>query len=470
MKTFLKASVLTIYILHLCILIESQNGVSSRKLERIKEEVAGYKDVAKSIINLAIYGSAQNRSYERLALFVDTIGNRVSGSDNLKKAIKYMYNALQKDQLQNVSLEPVKVPHWERGKESALMIQPRKKNLAILGLGGSVGTPPEGISAEVIVVSSFAELQSRAQEAKGKIVVYNQPYVSYGETVQYRSRGATEAAKVGAVASLIRSVASLSINSPHTGWQDYQNGVPKIPTACITVEDAELMARLVSRGVKIVVQLKMGAVQHPDADSFNTVAEIVGSKYPEQVVIVSGHLDSWDVGQGAMDDGGGAFISWEALSLIRDLGLRPKRTIRLVMWTGEEQGGVGANQYYERHKKDIANMDLVMESDTGTFMPLGMQFSGKPEARAIMSEVMQLLAPINITKLYDPAEGTDINFWMQAGVPGASLLDDISRYFWFHHSEGDTMTVQNPVWMNQCAAIWTVVAYVVADLEEMLPR
>lgn len=470
MKYFPLRSMLILCILYICVEISNQYEVCPRKLERIKEEVASYKDIAKSIINLAVYGSAQNRSYERLALFVDTIGNRISGSDNLKNAIKYMYKALQEDKLQNVSLEAVKIPHWERGKESAMMIQPRKKNLAILGLGGSVGTPAEGITAEVIVVSSFDELHRRAAEAKGKIVVYNQPFISYGETVQYRSRGASEAAKVGAVASLIRSIASFSINSPHTGWQYYESGVQKIPTACITIEDAELMARLASRGVTIVVSLNMGAVQHPDADSFNTVAEIVGSKYPEQVVIVSGHLDSWDVGQGAMDDGGGAFISWEALSLIKDLGLRPKRTIRLVLWTGEEQGGVGANQYYDKHKKDIANMDLVMEADSGTFMPLGMQFSGKPEARAIMSEVMKLLEPINITKLYDNADGTDISFWMEAGVPGASLLDDISKYFWFHHSEGDTMTVQNPILMNLCAAIWTVVAYAVADLEEMLPR
>ncbi|XP_044149624.1 carboxypeptidase Q isoform X2 [Bufo gargarizans] len=470
MKPSVWTSVLMLYVLLICVEISSQQNISPRKLEQRKAEVAGYKDIAKSIINRAVYGSAQNRSYERLALFVDTIGNRISGSDNLQNAIKYMYKALQDDKLQNVSLEAVKIPHWERGKESAMMIQPRRKNLAILGLGGSVGTPDEGITAEVIVVSSFDELHRRAEEAKGKIVVYNQPFVSYGETVQYRARGASEAAKVGALASLIRSIASFSINSPHTGWQDYENGVEKIPTACITVEDAELMARLVSRGVKIVVNLYMGAVQHPDADSFNTVAEIVGSKYPEQVVIVSGHLDSWDVGQGAMDDGGGAFISWEALSLIKDLGLRPKRTIRLVLWTGEEQGGVGASQYYDMHKKDIANMDLVMEADSGTFMPLGMQFSGKPQARAIMSDIMQLLEPINITKLYDNADGTDISFWMEAGVPGASLLDDISKYFWFHHSEGDTMTVQNPIWMNLCAAIWTVVAYVVADLEEMLPR
>ncbi|XP_068093798.1 carboxypeptidase Q isoform X2 [Hyperolius riggenbachi] len=470
MKLFATVSVVTIYILHICSGTDRHDGGKAKRLESIRQEVANYKDVAKSIINLAVYGNAQNRSYERLAQFVDTIGNRVSGSENLKKAIKYMYSALQEDKLQNVSLEPVKIPHWERGEESAVMMQPRKKKLAILGLGGSVGTPPEGVLAEVIVVTSFNELQKRAQEAKGKIVVYNQPYVSYGVTVEYRERGAAEASRVGAVASLIRSVASFSINSPHTGWQDYEDGVPKIPTACITIEDAELMARLTSRGVKVVVQLKMGAVQHPDADSFNTVAEIVGSKYPEQVVIVSGHLDSWDVGQGAMDDGGGAFISWEALSLIRDLGLRPKRTVRLVLWTGEEQGGVGANQYYERHKKDIGNMDLVMESDIGTFRPLGIRFSGKSDARDIMLEVMQLLAPINVTKLYDEADGTDISFWMQAGVPGASLMDDASRYFWFHHSEGDTMTVQDPAWMNLCAAIWTVVAYVVADLEEMLPR
>ncbi|KAM4689765.1 carboxypeptidase Q isoform 1-T2 [Discoglossus pictus] len=448
----------------------NQNVLKARRFETVKKEIAGYGDIAKDIINLAVYGKAQNRSYDRLARFVDTIGNRMSGSENLKNAIKYMYNALQEDKLQNVTLEPVKVPHWERGEESATLIKPRIKNLAILGLGGSVGTPLEGITAEVIVVSSFTELHNRAGEAKGKIVVYNQPFVSYPETVQYRAYGAVEAAKVGGLASLIRSVTPFSINSPHTGWQDYSSDVPKIPTACITVEDAELLARIALRGENIVINLKMGASNHPDADSYNTVAEIVGSKYPEQVVLVSGHLDSWDVGQGAMDDGGGAFISWEALSLIKDLGLRPKRTIRLVLWTGEEQGGVGAHQYYELHKRDISNMDIVMESDLGTFMPLGIQFRGKPEARVIMNEIMQLLKPINITNLYEDAEGTDISFWMEAGVPGASLLDDFSKYFWFHHSQGDTMTVQNPVWMNLCAAMWTVVSYVIADLEEMLPR
>ncbi|XP_027621284.1 carboxypeptidase Q isoform X2 [Tupaia chinensis] len=328
-----------------------KNGISQRTFEEIKEEIASYGDVAKAIINLAVYGKSQNRSYERLALLVDTVGPRLSGSKNLEKAIQIMYQNLQENGLDNVHLEPVKIPHWERGEESAVMLQPRIHKMAILGLGSSIGTPPEGITAEVLVVTSFNELQQRAPEAKGKIVVYNQPYVTYAETVQYRVQGAVEAAKVGALATLIRSVASFSIYSPHTGIQEYQDGVPKIPTACITVEDAEMMSRMASHGLKIVIQLKMGAKTYPDADSFNTVAEITGSKYPEQVVLVSGHLDSWDVGQGALDDGGGAFISWEALSLIKDLGLRPKRTLRMVLWTAEEQGGIGAYQYYQLHKE-----------------------------------------------------------------------------------------------------------------------
>uniref|UniRef100_G1NHR0 Carboxypeptidase Q n=1 Tax=Meleagris gallopavo TaxID=9103 RepID=G1NHR0_MELGA len=447
----------------------SRDGNYPKTFEDIRNEIAGYYDIAKAIIDLAVYGKAQNRSYERLAVFADTIGPRLSGSKNLDAAIKYMYSALQKDGLENVHLEPVKVPHWERGEEFAMMLEPRNHSIAILGLGSSVATPPEGITAEVIVVASFDELHRRAQEAKGKIVVYNQPFITYGETVRYRSLGAVEAAKVGAVASLIRSVASFSIDSPHTGWQNYQSGIPQIPTACISVEDAEMMSRMSFRGTKIVVYLKMGARTYPDSASFNTVAEIVGSKYPEQIVLVSGHLDSWDVGQGAMDDGGGAFISWEALTLIKDLGLRPKRTLRLVLWTGEEQGGIGAEQYYQLHKENISNFDIVMESDEGTFKPSGLAFTGNAKAHDIVREIMALLLPINITEVYDAADGTDINFWMRDGVPGASLRDDLSKYFWFHHSQGDTMTVQDPNQMNLCAAVWTVVSYIIADMEEMLP-
>ncbi|XP_039973920.1 carboxypeptidase Q-like isoform X2 [Xiphias gladius] len=442
---------------------------TARGVSDIAADVGDNDDVANKIIDLAVHGAAQNRSYRRLADFTDTIGNRISGSHNLEMAIEYMYNAMTQDGL-DVHLEPVKVPHWVRGKESAEMIVPRVKSLAILGLGSSVGTPPEGIEAEVLVVRSFEELKQRASEAVDKIVVFNQPFVSYGETVAYRSCGASEAAKVGAVATLIRSITPLSINSPHTGWQEYQHGVKRIPTACITVEDAELMWRMAQRGQKIVVRLTMGAKTLPDADSFNIVAEIKGKEHPEQVVLLSGHLDSWDVGQGAMDDGGGAIISWEALSLIKDLGLRPRRTMRTVLWTGEEQGGVGAQQYYDLHKVNLSNFDLVMESDTGTFEPVALQFNGNNEARKVMEEVVKKLAPLNTNKLEEDAEGEDIGLWMKAKVPGASLHVDDARYFWFHHTEGDTMTVQNPDDMNRCSALWAVVAYLVADLPDMLPR
>lgn len=449
--------------------LHATNSTSSKRATDRATEVASYADVAKLIIDLAVNGAARNRSYKRLADFTDTIGNRVSGSKNLDMAIKYMYKAMTQDGL-DVHLEPVKVPHWVRGKESAEMIKPRAKNLAILGLGSSVGTSPEGIQAEVLVVQSFDELKSRGSEAKGKIVVFNQPFVSYGQTVAYRAYGASEAAKLGAVATLIRSITPFSINSPHTGWQDYQDGVKQIPTACITMEDAELMWRMAQRGETVIVKLTMGATTLPDADSFNTVAEIRGWQHPEQVVLLSGHLDSWDVGQGAMDDGGGAMISWEALSLIKDLGLRPRRTLRTVLWSGEEQGGVGAQQYFNLHKENLTDFDLVMESDMGTFKPLALQFTGSDAAWKVMEEVVKLLAPINATKLEPHGEGTDISPWMQAGIPGASLHVADSRYFWFHHSEGDTMTVQDPQDMDLCSALWAIVAYVVADLQDMLPR
>ncbi|KAJ8415744.1 hypothetical protein AAFF_G00403010 [Aldrovandia affinis] len=438
--------------------------------ESTVEEITGYAGVAQKIIDLAVYGDARNRSYEKLANFTDAVGNRLSGSKNLERAIDYMYNALKQDGLDNVHLEAVKIPHWVRGEESAMMVEPRHYKLAILGLGSSVATPVGGIEAEVLVVQSFDELKQRASEAKGKIVMYNQPFVSYEETAEYRAKGASEAAKVGALASLIRSVTPFSINSPHTGWQDYEEGVIQIPAACITLEDAQMMARIAQRGQRIVIRLTMSAQTLPDADSFNTVAEITGSKYPEQVVLISGHLDSWDVGHGAMDDGGGVAISWEALSLLKDLGLRPKRTVRAVLWSAEEPGGVGAKQYYERHKANISNFNIVMESDMGTFRPQGFQFSGKPKALRIMAEVMKLLQPINATKLEEPAEGTDIQMWMDAGVPGGSLLTENSKYFWFHHTHGDTMAVQDPVEMNLCSAVWAILSYVIADLDEMLPR
>jgi len=250
----------------------------------------------------------------------------------------------------------------------------------------------------------------------------------------------------------------------------YEDGVTKIPNAAIAIEDAELLQRLYNRGVNITIELYMEAHSLPDGPSFNVIGEIVGSTYPEEVILVSGHLDSWDVGQGAMDDGGGAMISWQVVSTLKALGIRPKRTIRFVGWACEEFGGIGAQQYYDQHKADIANFDMVMESDVGVFKALGIFFTGNSDATEIMREVVKPLKSIGADNLLPNGEGTDIGPWISAGVPGASLYNENEKYFWFHHSHGDMLGVLNPDDVDSCAATWTVTAFTVANLDKLLPR
>lgn len=452
-------------------LLSSSLPIKLLENDRIDRQIKAYENVSQQIIDFVTKGKGKHQTYNRLAAMTDKFGNRLVGTENLENVIDYMIDELKADGLENVHGELVdNIPHWVRGKESAALLEPRYYEMSILGLGSSVGTPSGGVTAEVIVVHSFDELHSRASEAKGKIVVFNQVWIDYSTSVAYRDYGAYEASKVGGVASLIRSIAPFSINSPHTGWQDYRSGTKKIPTACITIEDAEMLSRMSARGDKIVIHLNMNATNLPPTSSRNTVAEIVGSSLPEEVVLVSGHLDSWDVGQGAMDDGGGAFISWQVLSIMQQLNLRAKRTVRAVLWTGEEVGLVGAQQYYEKHKVNISKFDLVLESDIGTFKPNGLSFVGKPKAVSIMKQVMSLLKPINATSLLQGSVGGDILFWMENGVPGGSLANENAKYFYFHHSDGDTMTVENADELDLCAAVWAVVAYVVADLDFMLPR
>ena len=437
--------------------------------ENIASQIHSMKDDVQAIFEYYESGPGKHQVYDRLALFTDTIGHRLAGSANMKRAVKYMDDVLKADGLDNVHGEAANVPNWIRGNESVTLLEPRVQNMGMLGLGLSVGTPKEGITAEVLVVESFTELHNRRAEAVGKIVLFNQMWVTYGVSVAYRVQGASEVAKVGGLAALVRTVAPFSIYSPHTGSMEYEKDIKKVPTACVTIEDAEMLARMQARGTKIVVKLYMEASDNGLVESTNTVAEVQGSEHPEQVVLVSGHLDSWDVGQGAMDDGGGAFISWQALSTVRHLGLKPKRTMRAVLWTGEEYGGFGSYKYYEDHKNDSKNMDIVMESDIGVFKPIGLRFTGKPQAKAIVTEIMKYLRPYNASAIIDGADGTDIEWWLP-GVPGGSLENENQDYFFYHHSNGDTMTVLDPDEMDQCAALWTIVSYCIANLDEMLPR
>ena len=340
----------------------------------------------------------------------------------------------------------------------------------ILGLGGSVGTPKKGIRGDVFVVSSFDNLEANADKAKGKIVLFNVPFTSYRETVQYRRSGAIAASNAGALASLIRSVGPYSMNTPHTGNMSYEDGVRKIPHAAITLEDASMFQRIQDRGGKIIVKLKMDAHYIPDGWSRNVVAELRGSEFPDEVIVMGGHIDSWDVGQGAMDDGGGCLAAWEALRIIKKLGLQPKRTIRVVLWTNEENGIRGGNAYRDAHRDELADHILAIESDAGVFSPQGFGFTGSDAARTIVKDIAKLLEPIGSNVIGESGGGADIGPIMREGVPGMGLNVDRSKYFWYHHTNADTIDKLDQDEFNRCVATMAIMAYVVADMDERLPR
>jgi carboxypeptidase Q len=362
------------------------------------------------------------------------------------------------------------VPRWVRGEESLELREPVREPLPMLGLGGSVGTDGKGIEAPVLVVSSFEELRRRQNEARGKIVVFNAPFVDYGQTVAYRWAGAIEAAKAGAVASLTRSVTPFSLRTPHTGMMTYSNGVPEIPHAAIAVEDAERLQRWQERGAGIVARLKMSAKFLEDARSRNVVAEIVGRERPEEIVLVSGHLDSWDVGQGAQDDGGGCLAAWEAVRLMHKLGLRPRRTVRVVLWTNEENGLRGAKAYAEKHRGELGRHVLAIESDNGTYPPTGFAFSGSDKGISFVKRVATLLNPLHAGIIKPGGGGADVEQLSPSGVPVMELSVENPKYFWFHHTVADTVDKVNARDLGQCAAALAVMAYSVADLPEPPPR
>ena len=416
------------------------------------------------LIDAAMKDSA---AWERLALMVDTYGNRPSGSKRLEDALDWIVAQMKKDGLDNVHTEPVMVPHWERGAESVVMLSPRLDTLHMLGLGLSVGTPPAGITAPVLVVTSFADLRAHAAEARGKIVLYDvafdttkTPFEAYGGAVIYRGVGADSAQQFGAVAMLVRSVTPVSLRSPHTGaLRPAADSTKRIPAAALSVEDAMMLHRMQARGQKVTLTLKMGAHMLPPAPSRNVVAEVRGTERPNEVVIVSGHIDSWDVGQGAMDDGGGAVASWEAVRLIKQLGLHPRRTVRVILWTNEESGLAGGRAYAEAHKAEFKDIVLAMESDNGVFAPKGFQVAGGDSLIPSLRAVIAPLARVGVTTVSKGESEADVSPMFAAGVPVGSVDTDASRYFWYHHTQADTPDKLDPRAMAAVVATLAAVAY-----------
>jgi carboxypeptidase Q len=422
--------------------------------------------------NLIKAATADDFAWRRLAELTDLFGARPSGSESLDGSIAWAVSKMKADGLENVRTESVMVPRWIRGHERAdIVVDVTPLPIAVLGLGGSVATPPGGVEAEVLVVASFEDLNKKSADARGRIVLLNAAFTSYSDTVSYRTNGARVAAQHGAVAVLVRSVGPIGLRTVHTGSVQYAAGTPRIPAAAVAVEDAMRIERLAASGRRVRARLVMEGRYEPDVESANVVAELRGREVPEEIVLVGGHIDSWDVGTGASDDGVGCIVTWEALRLMKALNIRPRRTVRLVLWTNEENGFSGANAYVAKYVSAAQRHVLAIESDSGVFAPASLGFSGSAAARMIVSQIATLLAPIGFTTIGPSGGGADIEPIAEAGnVPTMALLGDSARYFVIHHTAADTVERMTPDEVSKAAAAIAVMTYVVAEMPERLPR
>jgi carboxypeptidase Q len=421
---------------------------------------------------LAAHSKGKTRAWDRLAEMTDTFGHRLSGSKALENAIDWTIDTMKADGLANVRREKVMVPKWVRGKESLRVVAPFDRELRMLGLGMSVGTQGT-LRGEVVVVDHVQDIAKQPKGAlTGKVVLINQvmpPYDAkkhdshYGETVVARSIGASEAAKMGASAVLIRSVTATSLDTPHTGSLSYADGVRKIPAAALTHEAADTLARAVKRGGgKVKVALQMGAKHMGDVPSANAIGELVGREKPEEVVVIGGHIDSWDVGTGASDDGAGCLIAMEAALLLKELELVPRRTIRVVLFTNEENGLRGGLAYFDAHGKE--KHAGAIESDSGSGAPFG--FSIKTDDKAAEKRVMswrKAFAPLHADHFFTGWGGADISPLTKVGVLSMALAPDGSRYFDLHHSPADTVDKIDPAHIEGNAAAMALMAYILAE-------
>lgn len=450
----------------------SQNIRKCSLPDDVVADIQSYQSTVNKIIEILTTGDLKGKVYDGLVTFVDKFGSRLTGTENLENSIDYILDLLNHRGIENVHGENVTVIRWNRIKEHGEMLLPRKDKLPVMALGSSVGTSG-GLEAEAVVVRSFDELnqQNFSDAAKGKIVVYNQEWTNYEEDYFYRSRGATEASKKGAVAALIRSLTPYSMRNLYTGQQTYRDNVTKIPAATITKEDARMFQRMQDRGEKIVLYLDIETETLTNGTSRNVIGDLVGREDPNHVVAVTGHVDSWDAGVGAMDDGGGAFMSIYSLFVLKELGLRPRRTIRSLLFTGEEQCYCGVNDYDAAHKDDLKNFIFVMENDEGDWTPLGLNYTAGETGGCVLQEILKLLSPLNATRAdYVENVGSDISLWTKSRIPGASLMNENGRWYWFQHTDADTMDVLDSDQMDKALAVWTAVAYVIADMKLQFPN
>lgn len=427
---------------------------------------------------------ASDYALKQTAYLCNNIGPRLSGSPQAAQAVKYVAEELRKLGLE-VTLEKVLVPHWVRGVETGELVEFKgqapgtTQKIVLTALGGSVATPANGLVAPVVVVKDYAELNALGRErVQGKIVLFNKKFdeqmaaqgmgeEAYGQAVAYRGGGASAAARWGAVAALNRSAGGGAWRLPHTGGLRYAQDAPQIPGASVAAEDAELIAYLAKQG-EVKLRLTLTPQTLPEVESANVIADLKGSEKPDEIVLVSGHLDSWDLGTGALDDAAGVAVAMQVANLVKQLKLQPKRTIRVVAWMNEENGLAGGRTYFQNQQANVAKHIAVIESDLGAGHPTGFLANVKPAALPMLQPIAEVLQ--GVIEWKTSSVGADISPLEGAGVPGFAPLQDSRSYFTYHHTPADTFDKVQPRALAENAAVMAVLGYALANLPESLPR
>lgn len=430
---------------------------------------------------------ASSYAYDQTRYLSYNIGARLSGSPQAARAVEYVAAEMRKLGL-DVRLQKCMVPRWVRGEERGELVEwsgmgvGSTQKIVLTALGGSVATPSNGLTAEIVVVKDFAELNALGRDKiAGKIILFNHKFdtdlqssgfggAAYGQAVQYRFAAAMNAAPFGALAVLVRSAGGSQNRLAHTGVMGYRDGVTQIPGAAVSYEDAEMIASLVKEGV-VKIKLILTPQTLPDVESYNVIADLKGSDRPNEIVVIGGHLDSWDLGQGSIDDGAGVAVSMAVPVILRQLKIKPKRTIRFIAWMNEENGGRGSAAYFEEQKNNLANHFAAIESDLGASHPLGFNFAGKPEALALFAPISNILREQGASQSQIlPGVGADITPLTRAGVPSFAPWFNQQTYFNYHHNAADTFDKVNPREIAKVASVMSVLAYGLANLEQPIPR
>ena len=442
------------------------------------QDVSAYGPTVERILTASV---ESGQAWNLLAELCGTAPHRLSGSEGAERAVRWARDTMERLGFDNVRLEPCTVPRWVRGEVETLRVTSPQwlagVRWPIVALGGSIGTPEGGLTAAVVEVRSFDELEALGEEARGKIVFFNRPMdpglldpgAAYGLAVNQRTQGASRAARAGGVAALVRSMTSRLDDSPHTGAMRYDPRIPEqVPAAAISTRGAEALSARLAAGEEVVLHLELSCRNLEDVPSHNVVGELLGSERPEEIIVVGGHLDGWDVGQGAHDDGSGSCQSLEVVRLLKSLDLRPRRTIRVVLFMNEENGLRGAHAYHDDHAEEMPNHVFALESDRGGFAPRGFTCDAGPAALPTVRAIAGLMSRASADRVTPGGGGADVGPMARSGVITAGLVPVTHRYFDYHHSENDTLDKVHPRELNLGAGVMAAMCYVVADLPERL--